>query len=367
VEVATAPGRINLIGEHTDYNNGFVFPMAIDRGVWVAAAPRADGVVCVHSRQFGQTHEFRPEELSPGGARGWQAYVEGVLWSLLFEGLEFPGLDLLIDSDLIRGAGLSSSAALELAVARVAFAVAVLPWDAQMAAHAAQRAEREYVGVPCGIMDQFAATLSREGHAILLDCRSLSMSYVAVPDGVSFVVLDSGTRRELGDSVYSARVAECERAVAAVARRFPGVRSLRDVSFAMLEACADTMDSVARKRAGHVLSEMMRPHALAGAFSSADLRFAGELFRASHASLRNEYDVSSPELDYMVECAERHDSCYGARLTGAGFGGCVIAMVARGSEREFIDETLAGYRARCTLPAAGFAVRASEGARAIVA
>ena len=360
--VAVAPGRVNLIGEHTDYNDGFVLPMAIDRGVAVAFAPRADALVRVHAGAFGETRDLTPGLPAPASRTGWLAYVAGIVWAMRRAGLPPGGADLAIVSDLPIGAGLSSSAALELAAARALAAASALPWDARRAALLAREAENTFVGVACGIMDQFASAMGEAGSALLLDCRSLETRQVPLPPESTVVVMDTGVRRALASSAYNDRRAACLRAVAAVQAIEPGVRALRDVELALLARARTAMDDEAFRRASHVVGEIARPRAMADALAAGDLVAAGRLMDESHASLRDLYDVSCPELDAIVAAARSHPSCPGARLTGAGFGGCAIALVASRDAEAFVKHVTEGYARAVGREATVFAARPSAGA-----
>jgi len=372
--LAVAPGRVNLIGEHTDYNDGFVLPMAIDRHVAVAFAPRQDRVLRAYTSEFGQTRELSldalerrsttaPQKRSPRG--GWFGYVAGVAWAMLGAGHALRGADLAIASEVPAGAGLSSSAAVEIAVARALGAASDLRWDPRAAARLAQQAEHEFAGVACGIMDQLSVASAREGCALLIDCRSLETRDVPIPAAARILVFDSGVRRELATSAYNDRRASCERVVAALRARDTWVRALRDADDAMLAEQAASLDPVDVRRASHVIAENRRPSALADAFAARDLERAGRLMLHSHASLRDLYDVSSPELDALVELAIVQPGCTGARLTGAGFGGCAIALVEAGSVERVMSSVEAGYEERTGRSTTAFVCLPSEGARVI--
>jgi galactokinase len=372
--VAVAPGRVNLIGEHTDYNDGFVLPMAIDRHVAVAFAPRQDRVLRAHASEFGETRELSLDALerrttsepARRSARGgWFGYVAGVAWAMLGAGQQLDGADLAIASDLPAGAGLSSSAALEIAVARALGAVSALEWEPRRVARLAQQAEHEFAGVACGIMDQLSVALAREGCALLIDCRSLETRDVPIPETARILVFDSGVRRELTTSAYNDRRAACERVVAALQTRHAWVRALRDVDDALLAEVAASLDPVDVRRASHVIAENRRPAALADAFASGDLERAGRLMMHSHDSLRDLYEVSSPELDALVDLAIVQPGCAGARLTGAGFGGCAIALVEAGSVERVMSSVEAGYEKGTGRTTTAFACLPSAGARVI--
>jgi galactokinase len=360
--VAYAPGRVNLIGEHTDYNDGFVLPMAIDRGVAVAAAARPDSRLRVHACAFDDTWDIAIHDLAPGRLRGWSAYVGGMLWAMRDAGLPVQGADLAIATDLPIGAGLSSSAALELAVARALARLASISWDPRAMAILARDAENRFAGVACGIMDQFAAALGRHGSALLIDCRSLETRPIRIPRAAALVVMDTGVRRSLASGAYNARREACARAVAAIRGIDPRVTALRDADPALLERARGQMDDEALRRASHVVAEIGRPTALAESLERGDLSSAGELMNRSHASLRDLYDVSSPELEAIVAAAVSHGSCYGARLTGAGFGGCAIALVRAEAAGPFIELTGRRYAEATDRAGCLFVARPSGGA-----
>jgi galactokinase len=351
-----APGRINLIGEHTDYNDGFVLPMAIDREVWIALRRRADGVVSAHSLDLGESASYH----LGGYARddGWLEYVKGVSWALSGYQSPLTGWEGVIAGDVPIGAGLASSAALEMAAARAFAAVSGLEWDAVAMARLARRAEVEWVGVNCGIMDQMISAAGEEGYAMLLDCRSLTRRQVAIPGSVSIVVLDTGTRRDLLDSAYNTRRAECE-----VAARWLGRGSLRDATVEdVATAAARRGDGVLLRRARHVVTENARTLRAADAMARDDAFTLGLLMNQSHDSLRDDFEVSSPALETMVALAREHPACYGARLTGAGFGGCAVAAVSAPSAGAFAQEVGAAYLRSTGLAATTYVCKASAGA-----
>ena len=363
--LAEAPGRVNLIGEHTDYNDGFVLPMGIERHAVVAFRARDDRRLRAVSSAFGGTREVEIDALQPGGGHQWIDYVAGVAWALRESGRLVRGADLAVAGDVPIGAGLSSSAALEVAVARALCAASALPWDAVEMALLSQRAENAYVGMACGVMDQFAAAASVEGHALLLDCRSLETQAVALPAAAAVVVMDTGVRRALARSAYNDRRRSCEDAVAALREAAPNVRALRDVTPVLLEAERSRLEPVAFRRAAHVVVENLRPVNFAAAVRTGDLEAAGRLMNESHASLRDLYEVSCAELDTMVEIAQAQPGCLGARMTGAGFGGCAVALVESAQAEEFTRAVEQAYRTRYDLPAALFACRPAAGARLV--
>jgi galactokinase len=367
--VVRAPGRVNLIGDHTDYNDGFVLPIAIDRGAWIALRPRTDQRVVVHSMDFTEPADFDLREVDDraasrgggGGGGSWSEYVRGVGWSLATSGHRLArGWEGVAGGDVPIGAGLSSSAALELAVARAFAAVNELVWDAAEMARVAQRAENEWVGVNCGIMDQLIAASGIDGHALLIDCRSLETTPVPIPPDASVVVLDTATRRDLAESAYNECRARCE----AAAAHF-GVRALRDVKLTDLETCATDLDPTTRRRARHVITENARTIAAADALTRRDLRRVGALMGESHASLRDDFEVSSRELDVIVELASAHDGCYGARMTGAGFGGCAVALVEAKAAERFSRDVTQQYRDATRLDPRVYVCAASAGASVV--
>jgi galactokinase len=354
--IVRAPGRVNLIGEHTDYNDGFVLPLAIERAVWIALRPRTDRQVRVYSVAFGEWGAFDLTRMAHGGP-AWLAYVQGVAWSLTQAGHELGGWEGVVAGDVPLGSGLSSSAALELATARAFSQVSQLPWEPRAMAQLAQRAENEWVGVNCGIMDQLISAMGVADAALLIDCRTLTTEAVPLPAGVTVVILDTNTRRGLVDSAYNERRSQCE-----AAARTLGVPALRDVTPGQFAALADELDPITRARARHVIHENARVLAAAEAMRAGDAAALGRLMHASHASLRDDYEVSSPALDAMVRCAQAHQACHGARMTGAGFGGCAVALVATEEVDAFTTAVGRCYEASTGRQPTLLATRAAAGA-----
>jgi galactokinase len=357
--VVRAPGRVNLIGEHTDYNDGFVLPMAIDRAVWIALRPRDDTLVRVHSLNLHQAASFRLQAIRRT-AIGWVEYLKGVAWAQQQAGHRLRGWEGVLGGDVPVGAGLSSSAALEMATARAFAAVSDLPWDAIPMAKLCQQAESHWVGVRCGVMDQIVSATGRAGHALLIDCRSLETQAVPMPTNVAVAVLDTGTRRDLVNSGYNERRAQCE-----AAARFFGVRALRDVSIARFEQSAPGLDDMILRRAQHVITENTRTLRAAKAMRRGDMAEMGRLTRASHVSLRDDFEVSSDELNAMVDCAAREPACYGARITGAGFAGCAVALVRETDVQAFAANVAACYQATTGLLPRVHVCTAASGAEII--
>jgi len=325
----SAPGRVNLIGEHTDYNDGFVLPMAIERRTFVAGAARSD--TRVRARSLNTRSSIELDLASPGPKRrgSWSDYVEGTAQALLSAGFAVNGVDLLIDSDVPGGAGLSASAALELALAYalVSLAGATNP-DRVKLALAGQSAEHTYVGTLCGIMDQFVVALGQPAHALLIDCRSLEFRAVPVQLGSACVLItDTRVKHELSSSAYNERRRQCEEGVAALAAQLPNVRALRDVSVTELEAHAGKLPELIAKRCRHVVGENARTLEAAKLLEAGRLAELGALMYASHASLQRDYEVSCPELDEAVEATAGEPGVYGARMTGGGFGGCTVTLL----------------------------------------
>ena len=354
--VARAPGRVNLIGEHTDYNDGFVLPMAIDRAVWIALRPREDRRVVVHSLDLQSSEDFDLDRLIKG--EGWVEYLKGVAHELQSAGYELKGWEGVIMGDVPTGAGLSSSAALELATARSFAVVSGFEWDPPEMARLSQKAENEWVGVNCGIMDQMASAASRAGHALFLDCRTLETQHVPLPEKAVVVVLDTSTRRGLVGSAYNERRAQCE-----AAARFFNVSALRDVSVARFEQRKDQIrDAVVMRRARHIITEDQRVQDAMRAMRRDDVAHLGELLNASHASLRDDFEVTNMALNRIVEAAQVQPACYGARMTGAGFGGCAVALVRKDGVESFTGAVTTTYRGATGLEPRIYVCRPSPGA-----
>jgi galactokinase len=355
--ISEAPGRVNLIGEHTDYNRGFVLPVAINFTVAVAAAAREDGTVRARSLDFEQWDEFQAATVRRFmGTAGWRNYVRGVAWALQDNNVPLNGADLAITGDVPKGAGLSSSAALEVAVAGALAAVVGAEIGLVELAASCRRAENLFVGVQCGVMDQMASVLGASGNAILIDCDSLKTELVPLPDGVELVVVDSAVSRNLADTAYNERREDCSRAAAML-----GVESLRDAD---IQGVGSLPDPIGR-RARHVITENARVLAMVEALSREDIGAAGRLMYESHASLRDDFEVSVPELDLLVDLACAQEGVIGARLTGAGFGGCTINLVETAGVEEFGRSIEAAYGRETGREAGVYWCRPSDGLRVI--
>jgi len=354
--IARGPGRVNLIGEHTDYNDGFVLPMAIDRAIWIALRPRRDRWVMVHFSNTEQYGEFHLDALRNAG-EGSIEYVKGVAWALQEEGFFLRGWEGVVIGDVPVGAGLSSSAALEVVTARVFATVSQFPWEPVRMALLSQRAENRWVGVQCGIMDQLISACGQADHALLIDCRSLELQQVPIPPSVCVAILDTGTRRGLADSAYNERRAACEQT-----SDLFRVKALRDISLSEFESRAGDLDETTRKRVRHVITENDRTLRAANALRGGDTARFGQLMVESHRSLRDDYEVSSPALDTMVEIALKQPGCLGARMTGAGFGGCAVALVEAEMAEIFAQKVAEQYRQETRHEPAVYISRANDGA-----
>ena len=367
-DVASAPGRINLIGEHTDYNEGYVLPIAVDRKVLCAGRLRADKRIRIHSTNFGSTYEasaFPPGK--PEKAR-WAAYPIGVLRAAHEEGMfsgSNTGLELAFAGDVPIGAGMSSSAAIELATLRVLGELFGFKIDGVRAAKLCRKAENEYVGVPCGIMDQFASALSRKGHALFLDCMTLACEHVKLPfDGLSVVVLNTGKSRALANSKYRTRRRECESALALLKNKF-GTSSWRSVTQDVINKAAKTAGRTERvlvNRARHIITENCRVLDAVKALRKRDIVEFGKLMIMSHDSLRDDFEVSCAELDTMVKIASSLKGVLGARMTGAGFGGCTVNLVENSSIKILETKIFDDYQKVTGLRPEMYVCCASDGA-----
>jgi galactokinase len=342
-EIFSAPGRVNLIGEHTDYNEGFVLPSAIGFYVRVAVSPRSDGKLLLRSSGFDDKFSFNLDDLPSRKLCAWCDYVIGVAVMLARAGHFLKGANLLVHGEVPISAGLSSSAALEVASALALLSVTSQELPLKDIAKLCQRAENEFVGARVGIMDQFVSCFGQKGHAILLDCRSLEYELVPIPEKVRFVICNTKVKHELSGGEYNRRRQECEEAARVLSKTYPGVHSLRDVSSDQLSAVAAMMDPVLYKRSKHVISENERVLRAAERFRAGDLDGVGQLMRESHRSLRDDYEVSCRELDLMVEAAEGLSGYYGGRMTGGGFGGCTVNLVEERHANAFAEQVADHY------------------------
>jgi galactokinase len=356
-----APGRVNLIGEHTDYNLGYVFPIALEMACYVAIAPASHGKLRIYSRDMNDEFALDVAKIPQATpAQKWHDYVVGVARELIGSGVAIQSADLCIKSTVPTGSGLSSSASLEISTA-----VALLG-DREMKpldiALLGQRAESGFVGMPCGIMDQYASVFGHAGAAIQIDCRSLNHEYVELPRDVSIVAVNSMVKHELGTSAYRERVAECQAAVAAIQQIEAEVHSLRDVSPAMFERIQARIPPTPRKRARHVISDTQRVLDFAAAARANDLREMGRLFVASHRSMRYDYEITCEEIDFLVDTAIKLPGVYGARMTGGGFGGCTVNLVAPERVDDFREALVNNYQERFNIIPAFYDCKPAAGA-----
>lgn len=355
-----APGRVNLIGEHTDYNDGFVLPCAINYQTVIAARPRDDRQVTMVAVDFGgQTSVFDlGQEIQRDEAAPWSNYVRGVFWVLQQQGHALKGADLVISGDVPQGAGLSSSASLEVAVGTALAALNGLEIDGKTIALAGQKAENDFVGMNCGIMDQFIAALGQEDHALLIDCRSLDYRPVSLPSGAAVIIANSNVKRGLVDSEYNTRRQQCEAAAA-----YFGVPALRDVTMAMFQAHGQDLEPLIARRARHVITEDARTEAAAEALAQGDLARMGQLMAASHVSMRDDFEITVPPIDALVEIISAViGDAGGVRMTGGGFGGCVVALAPQAMVPEIEAAVARHYPARSGLEATLYVCQAAAGA-----
>ena len=357
-KIVRAPGRVNLIGEHTDYNDGFVLPMAIDRGVWLALRPRKDNKVRLYSHDFNVWGTFSLDALEKN--KGWLEYPKGVAWALQEEGYTLRGFEGVVAGDVPRGSGLSSSAALELATARAFHEVSGFEWDEKRLARTMQKAENNFVGANTGIMDQLIGAAGKEGYALLIDCRSLETEPVTLPENTLVVVMDTMTRHSHTDSGYNERRAQCE-----AAAEFFGVEALRDVTLEMLTARGSGLEPAVFHRARHVVTENQRTLDAAEAMKKGNAEALGKLMNASHDSLRDDFEVTNDALNVMVECARAQPGCYGARMTGGGFGGCAVALVEAQKVEAFVEAVEACYQTRTGKEPNLYVCAATDGAQTL--
>jgi galactokinase len=361
--VASAPGRVNLIGEHTDYNEGFVFPAAIDRATAVAVGARDDDRLVMNPGSA-QDASFPLARLYPSDRRAWTDYLAGVASLLQDRGHRLCGANMYVYGTVPRGAGLSSSAALELAAAFALIELNGLSIDPVDTAKLCQRAEHEFAGVKCGIMDQFISCLGKKNHALILDCRSLAYEHVPIPPGVDLIICDTGVKRALAGSEYNRRREECNAGVRILSSTLGGITALRDVSPAQLYDLRGLLDPVILKRCMHVVTENDRVERSAMALRRGDLSEFGKLMYDSHLSLRRDFEVSCPELDLVVDLCAGSDGVYGARMTGAGFGGCAICLSKEGFTEGVIARLNAGYHGKGGKKASVYVCSTEDGARA---
>ena len=361
-----APGRVNLIGEHTDYNEGFVMPVAMDLYTWVAAAPREDSRVHVFSQNLGKHAEMDFRDPILRVRRHWSAYVLGVAASLRMSGAEIGGANLLLEGKVPMGAGLSSSASVEVAVGYALLESSGLSRSPVELAELCQRAENEFAGARCGIMDQMIACCGRANYALMLDCRTLEYQLLPLFSDAQFVVCNSMVKHDHAAGEYNARRADCETATRILGAQMPGVRALRDVSLGDLERYAQLLPEVVCRRGRHVITENARLMEGRSALERGDPESFGRLMRESHRSLKEDYDVSSAELDLLVDIASGIAGVHGSRMTGGGFGGCTISLVRNSEVEDFKTAIARDYQRATGRHPDIYLVRASEGVREVL-
>lgn len=361
VRIFRAPGRVNLIGEHTDYNEGFVLPIALDMACFVAAAHSGEDTLRVYSSNMQEARAWPISAIASLQADGhWSDYVLGVAQQLIRIGVEIEGMNLAVYSTVPVGSGLSSSASIE-----VASALALLhgrPLGRRELAQLTQRAEREFVGVPVGIMDQYVSVFGEPHKAIRIDCRSITHQGIPLPENVAIIAVNSMVKHQLGDSAYKTRVRECAEAVLALQARYGHIRTLRDVTVGQLTEAAGQMSETVFRRARHVISENERVELFSEAAQAGDLQKMGDLFLASHRSMQHDYEISCDEIDYLVEVASGISGVYGSRMTGGGFGGCTVNLVAEERVPYFYEVIIESYKKRFGIHPELFVCVPAEGA-----
>lgn len=364
--IFSAPGRVNLIGEHTDYNDGFVLPIAIDRRTYVAAAPNQHARLRVQALDLNDGGEASLHDAKPQSNKHWLSYAAGVAWILAGQGQSLDGADMMISSNVPIGSGLSSSAALEVATGKAIVTLSAIDVTPLELALAARKAEHRFAGARVGIMDQMAVAFGRRGHALLIDCRSLEVRYIPtekIEAAAAIVICNTNIKHELASSAYNQRRKECETAVAILQKRKPAITSLRDVSVTDFLDFANELPDPVRRRARHVVTENQRTLDAAVAVRRGDFEDLGRLMKLSHESLRDDYEVTCPELDIMVELAWSHPGTLAARMTGGGFGGCSVNIVRRDQLSNFSEFIKKRYQQATKRAADLFVVEPADGVR----
>ncbi len=356
--IVRAPGRVNLIGEHTDYNDGFVLPMTIDRAMWIALRPRDDHRVLLYSIDFENHIEFSLDTIKHN--KGWGEYVRGVAWALQGTGFPLEGWEGVISSDIPIGAGLSSSAALEIATAKAFSVVGNWKFTPESMARIGQKAENEWVGANTGIMDQMISAAGKADHALLIDCRDLTTRHIPLPAETAVVIMDTSTRHAHTDSGYNERREQCE-----AAANYFGVSHLRDVTMDQFDLRSADLGDLPRRRARHVISENERVLRAVAAMIAGDVVEMGQLMNDSHISMRDDFEITNNELNIMAHLAQTQPGCFGARMTGGGFGGCAVALVEKSITPSFVDQVTASYQEKTGLQPHVFICRPTNGAELI--
>lgn len=367
ITVGRAPGRVNLIGEHTDYNDGYVFPMALDFQMEMAARARADQCVRLYSLDYHQQVEFSIDvPIAYDSTHRWSNYVRGLFSVLQEAGISLAGADMVFQGNIPQGAGLSSSAALEVVTALVLQKLNGFVKSPPELALLCQRAENRFVGMNCGIMDQFISMMGQSNHALFLDCRSLEYRQTPLELGDNRIIIcQSGVKHNLVESEYNKRRSECEQGVACLAKKYPGIRALRDANFEQLAACKPEMNDVVFQRCSHVIAENDRVLESVKVLTQGDLVSFGRLMNASHDSLRDLYEVSCPEIDELVNLARAVPGVLGARITGGGFGGCTVNLVKDHACQRFIEEVAVAYHRKTGIDPVFYMSTAADGAKVV--
>ncbi|MCB9435706.1 MAG: galactokinase [Anaerolineales bacterium] len=355
-----APGRVNLIGEHTDYNQGFVLPMAIDRHVWIAAVPHADPLLTIHSLDFNETISIDLDSLADNTLPHWTSYTRGVWYYVGQKAPQLGGVKMVIGGNVPMGAGLSSSAAIEMATVELALALINEKWTAAEKAQVGVKAEHDFAHVKCGNMDQTISAAALEGCALRIDCRAYDFLPVHLPDGVSVVVMDTHKRHQLVETEYNVRRTQCTEAAEILQ-----VESLRDATLEQVKATHDELGDVRYRRAHHIVTENKRVLDFAEATEAKNLDLAGQLMNESHFSLRDDFEVSCTELDIMSDIARHQAGCYGARMTGGGFGGSAVALVQSTAVAEFMAAVAPAYEAATGLTPTLYEFKPASGSTVI--
>jgi galactokinase len=359
--IIRAPGRVNIIGEHTDYNDGFVLPVAVDRAAWLAVSPSKDALCHVRAVDMNNDDQAFNVDTVPVSGGGWADYPKGVVWAMLEEGFQPAPIRGALTSDVPVGAGMSSSAAIEVAFAYAWTQLSDIEMTLSDLALLCQKAENQYVGVNCGIMDQMISACGKAGYAMMLDTRTLERAYFSVPEDIAIIVANSMVRRSLTGSEYNVRRAQCEQAVSVLQEHDPDVKALRDVSPELLAHHQSDLEDVVYRRARHVVTENARVLQVSRDLYEGRMAHVGELLIEGHRSLRDDYEVSIPELDTLVEAAAEVEGCYGARLTGAGFGGCIIALADEDAVADVTTHLVEVYEAKHDKEPTVYVTRADHG------
>jgi galactokinase len=363
--VFRAPGRVNLIGEHTDYNDGFVMPAAVGFSTYAGIAPRPDRKLVLQSQEFPGCFEFDLDNLPQQRNQAWVDYVVGVATVLRSRGIRLEGANLLVNGDIPIGAGLSSSAALEVASTLALLSLTGIPMPLPEVATLCREAENTYVGAHVGIMDQYISCMGKAGHAMLLDCRSLEFRLVPIPPGLQLVVCNTMVKHDVATSGYNVRRAQCEEGVGYFAKWYPNIRALRDVSTEMLHEHSKDLSPVILKRCTHVILENQRTVEAARSLTDRDLARMKELMAESHASMRDLYEISCQEVDIMVDSAQDLPGFCGGRMTGGGFGGCTINLVRTGNASDFAAQIADRYQRATNIKPQIYICSAEDGAQAL--